>query len=69
MLFNAENMIGYLPNPTDVYDPSSYYYLRNNTNYGKRPFRLKLDWIIADGGYNGVDLRLYYPDMSPEDWG
>ena len=28
-----------------------------------------MDWIISDSGYNGVDLRLFYADFSPEDWG
>jgi hypothetical protein len=60
-------MVGYLPNPTDVYDPT--YFGFNNTNYGKKEFRTRLDWVIADGGYNGIDLRLFYADISPEDWG
>lgn len=60
-------MVGFLPDPPDVYDPG--YVQRNNTNYGKKAFRVKLDWIISDGGYNGLDLRLFYADVSPEDWG
>ena len=28
-----------------------------------------MDWVIADSGFNGVDLRLFYADFSPEDWG
>ena len=59
-------MEGYLPNPSDVYDPTTVG--RNNSNYGNQEFRQKIDWVIADGGYNGIDLRLFYADFKPEDW-
>jgi hypothetical protein len=67
LLYDIENQYGYLPDPSDVYDPFTFG--RNNTNYGNPQFLQKMDWIISDGGYNGVDLRLFYADFSPEDWG
>lgn len=56
-----------MPDPSDVYQ--AYAFGSGNSNYGKPEFLQKMDWIISDSGYNGVDLRLFYADFSPEDWG
>lgn len=67
LLFGIQDLEGYTPDPTDVYDPQTIG--RNNSNYGNPDFKQKMDWVISDGGFNGVDLRLFYADLGPSEWG
>jgi len=55
---------GYIPDPTDVYDPAQLNY--GNSNYLSESFKTQLNW--NGNQHNGVDIRLFYVDRSPDSW-
>ena len=58
------NEDGYMPNPTDVYNPALE--SRGNTNFGNPEFKGTLNW---EKQYrNSVDLRLFYTGKNRDDW-
>jgi len=55
---------GYIPNPTDVYNPQALNY--GNSNYMSDSHKTALNW--NGNQHNGIDIRLFYTSRSPDSW-
>merc|ERR1712086_1084745 len=55
---------GYIPNPTDVYNPQALNY--GNSNYMSDYHKTALNW--NGNQHNGIDIRLFYTSRSPDSW-
>jgi len=55
---------GYLPNPSDVYNPAQPN--KGNTNFGNKNFAGTLDWNGTK--HNKIDFRLFYSEREADSW-
>lgn len=63
-LFGLDPLLGYYPEPTDVYNPNEPNY--GNSNHGNPEKQHKLNWLATTNG--GVDIRLFYSSLPPSSW-
>jgi len=62
--FNLALVPGYIPEPTDVYDPNKLNY--GNSNYMDEKFQTPLNWNGVK--HFGIDYRLFYTSITPDAW-
>lgn len=62
--FRLATELGFLPDPTDVYNPNALNF--GNSNYMKEGKAVMLNWNGVR--HNGVDMRLFYTGRGPESW-
>jgi sodium/potassium-transporting ATPase subunit alpha len=55
---------GYIPAPTDVYNPAALNY--GNSNYLNESAKTQINW--NGNQHNGVDVRLFYVNRTPDSW-
>jgi len=63
-LFYLDPVLGYFPNPSDVYNPNLPH--NGNTNFGDDNYKAKIDWLRSLDG--SVDLRLFYTSRPATSW-
>ena len=63
-LFNLDPRMGYVPKPTDVYNPNMPH--NGNTNYGNPDLYRTITWLKTDDA--SIDLRLFYTDLGADSW-
>ena len=62
--FGMATELGYIPNPTDVYNPKALNF--GNSNYLNKEYETMLNW--NGNKHNGVDIRLFYGARGPSSW-
>jgi len=63
--FGLATEMGYIPDPSDEYNPNALNY--GNSNWLKQDYKVMLNW--NGNKHNGVDVRLFYGDFrGPSSW-
>ena len=57
-------LVGWFPNPTDVYDPNQVNF--GNANFGNSNYANTISWGLNFDSH--VDIRLFYQTKVPTDW-